>query len=157
MQGDAQIIEALNDVLTAELTAINQYFVHSKMCGSWGYEKLAEKKHQESIGEMKDADALIERILYLEGVPNVQRLGEINIGETVKEQLEADLALEHKALARLNEGLVICRKHGDHASEELLQRILVDEEKHTDWIETQLGLIERLGEQLYLAQQVTAG
>lgn len=154
MQGDPRVIEALNDVLTGELTAINQYFVHAKMCDNWGYERLAHKVREESIEEMKHADELVERILFLEGVPNLQKLGKLNIGETVREQFEADLALENGAVKRLNAGLALCRDRGDGTTELLLQKMLVSEEGHVDWLETQLGLLEKLGEAQYLAQQI---
>jgi len=154
MKGKPEIIELLNEVLAGELVAINQYFLHAKMCQNWGYHRIASVVRAESIDEMRHAEKLSDRILFLEGLPNLQRLDQLTIGETVKEQLEADLALEKKALTRLNEGLQLCRKVGDNASEDLLRGILVDEERHTDWIETQLGLIAKLGEQLYLAQQI---
>ena len=157
MKGNPEIIELLNEVLAGELVAINQYFLHAKMCQSWGYVRIATVVRNESIDEMKHAEALSDRILFLDGLPNLQRLDQLNIGETVKEQFEADLALEKKALERLNDGVELCRKHGDNASEVLLRNILVDEERHTDWIETQLELINKLGEQLYLAQQIDAG
>ena len=157
MKGNPEIIELLNEVLAGELVAINQYFLHAKMCQSWGYLRIASLIREESIDEMRHAEQLCDRILFLEGLPNLQRLDQLHIGETVKEQLEADLALEKKALARLNEGLEICRKLGDNVSEGLLREILVDEERHTDWIETQLELMNKLGEQLYLAQQMQAG
>ena len=122
MQSTPEIIELLNDVLTAELTAINQYFVHAKMCDNWGYERLAEKVRDESIDEMKDADELIERILYLEGIPNLQRLGTVRVGETVPEQLQLDLDVEKDAIARLNRGIEQCAPHGRRAAGELLER-----------------------------------
>ena len=154
MKGNPQVIELLNEVLTAELTAINQYFIHAKMCADWGYTKLAAKVRAESIDEMRHADTLIERILFLDGVPNVQRYSKVNVGETVKEQLELDLQLEHDAIARLNKAIATCRDVGDNASRELLNGILVSEEEHTDWLETQLELIRQVGEQLYCAQQI---
>ena len=157
MKGNPQIIELLNEVLAGELVAINQYFLHAKMCQNWGYHKIASIVRHESIDEMKHAEALSDRILFLEGLPNLQRLDQLTIGETVKEQFEADLVLEKKALKRLNDGIALCRKLGDNATEELLRNILVDEERHTDWIETQLELIDKLGEPLYLAQQIDAG
>ncbi len=151
-----EIIEALNAVLKGELAAINQYFLHAKMLQNWGYERLYAIVHAESIDEMKHADELIERILYLEGVPNVQHIGRIRIGETVPEQFQADRALEQEAIPRLNEGIKLCVEHSDNGTRELLERILVDEEKHLDWLETQLELVERLGEPLYLAEQIRA-
>ncbi len=154
MQGNPRIIETLNDVLTAELTAINQYFIHAKMCGNWGYDRLAEHIRDESIDEMKHADSLIERILFLEGIPNLQALHKLRVGETVKEQLESDLQLEYSAIKFLNDGIAAARTASDNASEDLMTKILVSEEVHTDWIETQLELIRQVGEQNYLAQQL---
>ena len=154
MQGEAAIIDLLNDVLTAELTSVNQYFADSKMSANWGYDRLAEKFREESIGEMKDADALIERILYLEGMPNLQRLGSVRVGETVPEKLQLALGLEHEAILRLNTGIATCVAAGDHGSRELLDHILEGEEEHADWIETQLELLRQLGEAHYLAQQI---
>ena len=154
MQGNAEIVELLNEVLTGELTAVNQYFVHAKMQENWGYAHLAEHTHAESIEEMKHADKLIERILYLEGTPNLQRLDPLRVGETVPEQLRVDLALEGEALPRLNAGIAAAVTAGDNGTRELLASILVDEEEHVDWLETQLSLLADLGEQHYLAQQV---
>jgi bacterioferritin len=156
MKGHPAILETLNAVLAGELVAINQYMMHAKLCESWGYTKLATKMRTESIDEMRHAEALMDRILLLEGLPNLQELGKLRIGETVKEQLECDLALEVEALARLRKGIAVCREQADTGSETLLQTILTDEEGHADWIETQLTLIEKLGEQLYLAQQLGA-
>lgn len=153
MQSSPEIIELLNDVLTAELTAVNQYFVHAKMQDNWGYQRLAERGRKESFGEMKHAEELIERILYLEGVPNMQRLGTVRVGETVPEQLEAELDTEKEAIARLVAGIDKCR-NTDEGSRLLLEEILDDEEEHADWIETQLELIRQLGEGLYLNTQV---
>ena len=154
MKGDRKIIEILNDVLTAELTAINQYFVHGEMCENWGYQRLQHAIRQHSIGEMKHAEEVIERILFLEGIPNMQRLGKINIGENVPEQLKLDLGLEMDAVKRLNEGIEQCRELDDNNSRHLLEEILEDEEEHIDWIEAQLALIEQVGAQNYLAQQI---
>jgi bacterioferritin len=154
MQGDAEIVELLNEVLTAELTAINQYFVDAKMCANWGYGRLADKFRDDSIGEMKDADVLIERILYLDGVPNLQRLGSVRVGETVAEKLGLALQLEQEAIERLNKGIALCTAKGDHGSRELLDDILEGEEEHADWVETQLSLIDQVGEQLYLSTQI---
>jgi bacterioferritin len=154
MQGESAIIELLNDVLTAELTAVNQYFLDAKMCSNWGYDRLAEKFRDESIGEMKDADALIERILYLDGLPNLQRLGSVGVGETVPEKLQLALDLEREAINRLNTGIATCIGAGDHGTRELLDHILEGEEEHADWIETQLELVRQIGEKHYLAQQV---
>lgn len=154
MKGSAKVIDLLNEVLTGELTAINQYFVHARMCQNWGYERLWHKIRAESIDEMKHADELIARILYLEGVPNLQKLGKITVGETVPEQLELDRKLEKAALKLLNDGLELCRTEGDGGSRALLEKILVDEEHHADWLESQLELIKQIGEANYLAQQV---
>ena len=154
MKGDPKVIEILNEVLTAELTAINQYFVHAEMCENWGYERLLHTIRKESIEEMKHAEALIERVLFLEGIPNVQRLGNIRIGENVHEVFKADLALELEALPRLNEGIETCRELGDNNSRHLLEEILEDEEEHVDWLEAQLSLIEQVGLQNYLAEQI---
>jgi bacterioferritin len=154
MKGSDKVIELLNDVLTAELTAINQYFIHAKMCSNWGYERLGKKIHAESIDEMKHANELIERILFLDGVPNVQRYGKVNVGETVREQLDLDLKLEHDAIARLREAIRVCREEKDEVSRDMLEHILTSEEEHTDWLETQLVLIEQVGEQNYLAQNI---
>ena len=154
MKGDPRIIEILNDVLTAELTAINQYFVHAEMCENWGYERLHHIIRKHSIGEMKHAEELIERVLFLEGVPNVQRLGKINIGENVPEIIKSDYALEMEALPRLNQGIETCRELGDNNSRHLLEEILEDEEEHVDWLEAQLSLIEQVGAQNYLAEQI---
>jgi bacterioferritin len=154
MQGNAEVIEILNEVLTAELTAINQYFIDAKMCQNWGYEKLGEKFRHESIDEMKDAEALIERILYLDGVPNLQRLGTVRVGEDVPEKLQLALDVEREAIARLTRGVELCYSSGDHGSRDLLEKILEGEEEHADWLETQLRLVASLGEALYLAQQV---
>ena len=154
MKGNDEVIELLNDVLTAELTAVNQYFVDAKMMGNWGYERLAKQFRDESIDEMKDADALIERILYLDGMPNLQRLGSLRVGETVAEKLHAALDLEREAIERLNHGIATCTERGDNGSRELLERILVGEEEHADWIEAQLELIRQVGDAHYLAQQI---
>ncbi len=154
MKSKPNIIEMLNDVLTAELTAINQYFIHAKMCGNWGFAKLASKVRAESIDEMKHADQIIDRILFFDGVPNLQRYNKVNVGETVKEQFELDLKLEYEAIDRLNKAVAMCRDAGDNGTRELLEGILVSEEEHTDWLETQLELIKQLGEQLYCAQQL---
>ena len=154
MKGNKKVIEFLNDVLTGELTSVNQYFLHAKMCRHWGYLRLAAVNHKESIGEMKHADELIERILYLEGLPNLQRLYKVRVGETVPEQLRADRDTEVEAVARLNKGIALCVDVGDNGSRELLERILTSEEEHLDWLETQLGLVATLGEVDYLAQQL---
>ena len=144
----------LNDVLTAELTAINQYWIHARMCENWGYKRLWKKVREESIGEMRHADRLIERILYLEGVPNLQRLGKVNVGQTVPEQLRLDLEVERTAVSALNAGIEMCRTAGDNGTRDLLEEILKAEEDHIDWIEEQLELIKQVGEGHYLAQQI---
>jgi bacterioferritin len=154
MKGDPKIIEILNEVLTAELTAINQYFVHGEMCENWGFERLHHVIRKHSIGEMKHAEELIERVLFLEGVPNVQRLGKINIGENIQEIFKSDYALELDALPRLNQGIETCRELGDNNSRHLLEEILEDEEEHVDWLEAQMSLIEQVGLQNYLAEQI---
>lgn len=154
MQGHADIIELLNDVLTAELTAINEYFVDAKMFQNWGFKRLASQFREESIDEMKDADTLIERILYLDGVPNLQRLGTIRVGETPLEKLQLALQLEIEAVERLNNGIARCVELGDNGSRELLENILEGEEEHADWLEAQLELIRQVGDSAYLAQQI---
>jgi bacterioferritin len=154
MKGDAKVIEALNEVLVGELTAINQYFLHARICRAWGYERIANYTYKESIEEMKHAQNVIDRVLFLEGIPNLQKLGKLNIGETVKEQLESDLKLEFEALERLKRGIKICFEAADHTSRELLEEILEDEEEHVDWIEAQLKIISDIGEKAYLAEQI---
>jgi bacterioferritin len=154
MKGNRELIDALNDILTGELTAINQYFIHAKMCANWGYRRLAGVNREESIGEMKHADELIERILFLAGVPNVQRLGKVRVGETVPEQLELDYALEQEAIPRLNKAIGLAVKVKDNGTRELLEEILTSEDEHVDWLEAQLELIKQVGEQNYLAQQI---
>lgn len=154
MQGNPAVLEVLNDVLTAELTAINQYFIDAKMCANWGYAHLAEHMKDDSIDEMKDADKLIERILYLDGVPNLQRLGTVLVGETVVEKLKLALDLETAAIARLQAGVELCERESDNGSRQLLEEILTGEEEHADWLETQLELVRQMGEPFYLSQQV---
>jgi bacterioferritin len=154
MQGDPAIISMLNDVLTAELTAINQYFIHAKMCSNWGYGRLAAHSRDESIEEMKHADEIIERILFFEGVPNMQRLNPVRVGETVAEQFQLDLELEYEAAKRFNAGITACAASGDNTTRALLERILVSEEEHIDWLETQQETIRQIGEANYLAQQL---
>lgn len=154
MQGNPRVIELLNEVLTAELTGINQYFLHARMCANWGYDDLAEKLRHESIDEMHHASTLVDRILYLEGHPNLQRLGTLTIGETVPEQFSLDLEVEKAAIARLNEGIALCIEVGDHGTRELLDDILTSEESHADWLETQIGLVASLGESAYLAEKM---
>jgi len=154
MRGNEDVVDLLNEVLMAELTAINQYFVDAKMLSNWGYERLGKRFWDESIDEMKDADVLIERILYLEGIPNLQRLGTVMVGETPAEKLQVALDLEKAAIVRLNDGIVLCVEKGDNGSRDLLQRILEGEEAHADWLETQLELIAQVGDTNYLAQQI---
>ena len=154
VKGHDKVIELLNDVLTAELTAINQYFIHAKMCGDWGFKTLHDKVRAESIDEMRHAEDIIERILYLEGIPNLQRLGKINVGETVKEQFELDLAMEYDAIKRFNDAVAACRDLGDNGTREILEGMLRSEEEHVDWLETQLNLLKTLGETAYLAEQM---
>ena len=154
MQGDAQILEALNDVLSGELTAINQYFIHHKMCQDWGYEKLSKKKREESICEMKDANEVIERILYLDGVPNMQRLNPVRVGEDAIEQHKLDLALETEAIGRLNKAIALCREKGDNGTREILESILEGEEEAADWLEAQLHIVDEVGKENYLAEQI---
>lgn len=154
VKGGKDIVVALNEVLTAELTAINQYFAHAKILSNWGFERLAAKVRAESIDEMNHADKVMDRILYLDGLPNVQRLGRIRIGETVREQFTSDQQLELEAIPRLNTAIALCRDQGDNGTRALLEEILVDEEAHLDWLETQLSLMDRLGETAYLAEQM---
>jgi bacterioferritin len=154
MKGDAKVIEALNKALTIELTAINQYFIQAKMLKNWGYLILARKMYDESIGEMKHADKLIERILFLEGIPNISRYDVIRAGIDVKSQLEYDLKLESGGVNAYNEAIDLCAKVKDNGTRELLAGILVSSEEHVDWIETQLGLIESVGLQNYLAEKL---
>ena len=154
MQGNPKIIEALNEVLTAELTAINQYYIHFKMCENWGYKGLAAHHRAESVEEMQHADKLIERILFFDGVPNMQRLNPVKVGETVPEQHELDLALEIDAQARLNKGIKLCRAEGDNGTRALFEAILLDEEEAIDWAEAQLGMIKDMGVENYLTEQM---
>ena len=154
MKGDKQVITLLNDVLTAELTAVNQYFLHARLCHHWGYGRLYERVRKESIEEMKHADELIERILYLEGMPNLQRYGKVNVGQTVPEQFQLDLQLEYDAVKRLNEGIEACRTAGDNGTRTLLERILHEEEAHVDWLETQQETIKQVGAERYLSEQL---
>jgi bacterioferritin len=154
MKGNKKVIEALNDILTGELTAINQYFIHAKMCANWGLHKLAEAIRKESIGEMKHADQLIERILFLDGVPNMQRLHKVRVGETVPEQLDLDLQVELEAIPLLNKSIAMAAEVGDNGTRELLEDVLTSEESHVDWLEAQLDLIKTVGLENYLAQQI---
>ncbi|MDQ3979678.1 MAG: bacterioferritin [Actinomycetota bacterium] len=157
MRGDPEILDLLNECLTAELTAVNQYFADYKMCENWGFGHLAEKFREDSIDEMRDAEMLITRILYFEGVPNLQRLGAVRVGETVHEKLTLALDVEREAIERLNRGVATCVAKGDNGTRQLLEGILTGEEEHADWLETQLELIRTLGEALYLANQVDGG
>jgi bacterioferritin len=154
MKGDGQIIEALNEVLTAELTAVNQYFIHHKMCENWGYAKLSKHKREESIDEMKDADAVIDRILYLDGMPNMQRYNPVGIGEDPIEQHRLDLGLETQAIERLNKAIALCREVGDNGTREMLEQILKGEENAADWLEAQLHIVDEIGKENYLSEQI---
>jgi bacterioferritin len=154
MKGSRKVVDVLNDVLAAELVGINQYFLHSKMCKNWGFHRIAEVDYRESIDEMKHANALVERILFLEGLPNLQKLGRVRVGQTVPEQLALDLGLEVEAVRRLNTAIALCVAEGDNTSRDLLEEILESEEEHLDWLETQLALIKQLGEKPYLAEQL---
>jgi bacterioferritin len=157
MKGNPQVIDALNLALTVELTAINQYFIQAKMCKNWGFLKLAGKHYEESIGEMKHAEKLIDRILFLEGVPEIARYDVIRVGTDVKEQFEYDLALESKGAKHYNETVALCAEMKDNASRELVAQILVESEEHVDWLETQLGLIAAVGMERYLAETIGDG
>lgn len=154
MQGDPRLVEALNEILTAELTAINQYFIHYKMCENWGFARLASKKREESIEEMKHADDVIERILFLGGTPNMQRLSPVRVGEDPIEQHRLDLVVELDAVKRLNATVALARDCGDNGTRELAERILINEEESVDWLEAQLHLVEQVGRQAYLAEQI---
>ena len=154
MKGDKKVIELLNKALYNELTAINQYFLHAKMFKNWGLKELGDHEYKESIDEMKHADAISDRILFLEGLPNFQKLGKLRIGETPKEIFEFELALEHDAVPDLREGIAHCEKVGDYVTRELFVSILDSEEEHIDWLETQLDLMKRLGEQNYLQTKI---
>jgi bacterioferritin len=155
MIGDPEVIALLNEQLTSELTAINQYFLHAKMQQNWGYTELAKYTRQESIEEMEHAEEITDRILFLEGLPNYQKLLPLSIGQTVREQFQADLNIELAVVARLRPGIILCREKGDHTSANLLEKILSNEESHIDYLGTQLALMDSLGEALYLAQCVT--
>jgi bacterioferritin len=154
MKAKEGIVDFLNKVLTNELTAINQYFVHAEMCDHWGYARLYDKIRAHSMEEMKDAEEIIEHILYLEGVPNVQRLGQIQVGETVPEHLKLDLRLEQEAVALLTEAIAQCAKVGDYTTRHKLEKMAEREEGHIDWIETQLETIKQVGIENYLSQQI---
>ena len=153
MKGDAKVIEFLNAVLKNELTAINQYFLHARMLRNWGVSELAEKEYEESIDEMKHADWLVERILFLDGLPNLQDLGKLNIGESVEEVLDADLKLEMDSLPLLRDAIAHCETVRDYVSRELLEKILKSEEEHVDWLETQKGLVDRIGVERFILLQ----
>ena len=154
MRGDPDIISALNDILTGELTAINQYFVHYKMLENWGYLRIAKQKKDESIEEMKHADELIERILYLDGVPNLQRLGPVKVGQEPIEMHKLDLEVEQEAVARLNKTIVMCLDKRDAGTRELLEHILKNEEEAIDWLESQLSIVKDIGRERYLSEQL---
>ena len=154
MKGNPQVIDALNRALTIELTAINQYFCQAKMCKNWGYHKLAAKHYEESMGEMKHAEKLIDRILFLEGVPEIARYDVIRVGTDVKDQFENDLKLEMGGVTSYNAAITLCHQLADHGTREILEPILSESEEHVDWLETQLGLIEAVGLQNYLTEQM---
>ena len=154
MRGNDEILELLNEVLSAELTAVNQYFAHAKIMQDWGYLRLAKKKYEESIEEMKHADDVIKRILYFDGIPNYVRYFPLKIGETVPEMFQCDLELEYAAIERLNRGIAVCREKGDNGTRDLLEQILVSEEEHIDWLEAQQDAIEQVGVENYLAQHL---
>jgi len=155
MQGKPEVIDALNQALTIELTAINQYFCQAKMCMNWGFRKLGAKHYEESIGEMKHAEKLIDRILFLEGVPEIARYDVIRVGTDVKEQFENDLKLESRGVALYNEAIDLCGRVKDNGTRDILEEILADSEEHVDWLETQLNLIEQVGLQNYLTEQIS--
>ncbi len=154
MKGNDEVLAALNEVLCAELTGINQYFIHSRMCKNWGYAVLTKVDYEESLGEMKHADRIIERILFLDGVPNLSDYDPILVGQSVKHQIDNDLSLEMAALAVLRPGIRLCLEAGDHATRELLEHIVEDEERHVDWLEAQIHKIREVGYETYLAQQI---
>jgi bacterioferritin len=154
MRGDAEVVEALNEILTSELTAINQYFIHYKMLENWGYKRLAKKKREESIEEMKHADRVIERILYLGGVPNMQRLSPVRVGEEPIEMHKVDLTLELEAVERLNRTIQLCLTKNDGGTRDLVEKILSEEEEAIDWLEAQLHQLADMGRENYLAQQL---
>jgi bacterioferritin len=157
MQGDPQVLKLLGELLTGELTATHQYMLHARMCQNWGYDRLYEKIHEESHDELGHADRLIERILYLEGLPDVQRMGNVQPGKDVQEQLELDYALESGVVRALNEGIALCRKVGDNGTSDLLEELLEATEEHAHWLETQLSAIRQIGIQNYLSEQLKGG
>jgi bacterioferritin len=154
MKGNEEVIAVLQDVLCAELTAVNQYFIHARMCENWGYKKLAAHIRKESIEEMQHAQEIIDRILYFDGAPNMQKYMRINVGKTVPEQFQFDLEVEYQAVPRLNRGIEVAREKGDNGTRALLEHILRDEEEHVDWLEAQLGIIKEIGADNYLAQKM---
>ena len=154
MKGDPEILKVLQDVLSAELTAINQYFIHARMLRNWRYMKLADHTEKESIGEMKHAQEAMDRILYFDSIPNMQKYMKINVGQTVPEQFHFDLQVEYDAVARLNKGIELSRERGDNGTRALLEKMLKDEEEHIDWLEAQIGIVEKIGVENYLAQQM---
>jgi bacterioferritin len=154
MKGNEEVIAVLQDVLCAELTAVNQYFIHARMCENWGYKKLAAYIRKESIEEMHHAQEIIDRILYFDGAPNMQKYMKINVGKSVPQQFQFDLEVEYQAVPRLNRGVEIAREKGDNGTRALLEHILREEEEHVDWLEAQLGIIKEIGADNYLAQQV---
>ena len=154
MQGSPKVIAALNEALKEELTAINQYFLHAEMCENWHYKKLSDHIKKESIDEMRHAEALIERILFLEGIPNMTELMQLTVGSNVKSQIESDLKLEIHAVAMYNKFVQLARDEGDNASRELFERLLKDEEAHVDWLEAQVHQMSELGYERYLSQQI---
>ena len=154
MKGNDEVIQVLQDVLCAELTAVNQYFIHARMNENWGYKKLAAYVLKESIGEMKHAQEAMDRILYFDSVPNMQKYMKINVGKTVPEQFAFDLQVEYDAVARLNKGIELSRERGDNGTRALFEKMLKDEEEHIDWLEAQIGIVEKIGVENYLAQQM---
>ncbi|WP_040494315.1 bacterioferritin [Ilumatobacter nonamiensis] len=154
MEGSPKIIEFLNEALSAELAAINQYFAHSKLCENWGWHRLAEKYREESIEEMRDAEKLMDRIIFLDGMPNMQRIGSVRVGETVQEQLDVDHELETEAVERYRRGVVLALEEGDPGTREVLEHLVLGEEEHLDWIDTQLSMIADIGIDLYTQAQI---
>jgi bacterioferritin len=154
MKGDSAVLDVLNEILTAELTTINQYFVHAKMCENWGYQRLAAHYREESIGEMRDADAIMDRILYLEGVPNMQRLNPVRVGQEPVEQLRLGLELERENISRYNRAVALAREKGDNGTREILEGLLRGEEESADWLEAQLHIVGEIGKERWLAEQI---